>query len=823
MKFNYKALIPHVSAVVLFLVISFAYFPDMLDGKQLSQHDNQTWRGMAKEIEDYKKETGEHSLWTNSMFGGMPTYLINTPPTNNVFKHLNNFLNLNHARPAAHVFLYLIGFYIALIFLRINPWLAFTGALAYAFSSYFFIIIAAGHTTKVIALGYVAPIIVGAYLTMKKKYLAGGLLFSIALSIQLLVNHIQITYYTLIVVLVLAIIYAVNELKAKRIKDMLVAAAILIAGLFLAVGTNASSLLTVYEYGKYSTRGKSELTSNSENKTAGLDRDYVVGWSYGKMETFNLLIPNFKGGASVGELDKDSKTYEVLKKNGVQGANNIIKGLPLYWGTQPSTSGPVYIGAVICFLFIFGLFIVDRQIRVWMLIVSILAILLSWGKNMMWLTNLFLDYFPGYNKFRVVSMILVVVQFAFPFTAILALQKMISEKIKKDTFFKALKWSFGITAGLSLFFALIGPGMFSFESANDARLMQSGWPDFLIDALREDRGQLLRADAFRSFVFISLSTGVLWYFFKEKLSFQLLILSLSLLVLVDLWPVNKRYLNSDNFIPKKDFEEPYKPTQADNYILGDAELNFRVLNMAVSTFNDASTSYFHKSLGGYHGAKMKRYQELIEHQLSQEMSKLGMGLNARQNPDSLLQGLQVINMLNTKYLVVNPSFAPIENTKRYGQAWFVDNIKIMENADEEIAALSTTNLKNTALVDKRYEDRVQEVQASTDSTANIKLVEYKPNYLKYKSNSSSEKVAVFSEIYYPKGWYVTINGEKADHFRANYLLRAMVIPAGENIVEFRFDPKIYKTGRTISMASSVLLLLLLLGGLAREFLLRKAE
>jgi hypothetical protein len=536
------------------------------------------------------------------------------------------------------------------------------------------------------------------------------------------------------------------------------------------------------EYGKDSTRGKSELTDNLDNKTSGLDKDYATSWSYGIAESFTLLIPNFYGGASQGALTTESETYQVIKR--APNARQLIKQLPLYWGEQPFTSGPTYAGSIVIFLFVLGLFFVKSEMRTWLILATIMSIMLAWGKNFMSLTDLFLDYFPGYNKFRAVSMILVIAEFTLPLLGFVALNKFLTPDVSIDAKKKPLQLAFYIVGGLTLLFALIPSLFFDFVGGQDANLEKNGWP---VDALQSDRAKLLSADAWRSFIFISLTFGTLWMFLKNKLKSQYVILIVGVLVLTDMWTVNKRYLNDDHFVRESKFETPYQPTQANLQILKDKDPNFRVFNQSISTFNDAGTSYFHKSIGGYHGAKLKRYQELIENHISQG------------NP-------AVINMLNTKY-VINKKGQVQQNPAAMGNAWFVSNINIVENADVEIAALKELDVKNTAVVDERFKDQL--TADLSNENASISLMDYKPNYLKYKSNSTNDGIVIFSEIYYDKGWNAYIDGVLKPHFRANYVLRGLQIPKGNHIIEFKFEPSTYKTGERVSLASSIILLLLL--------------
>lgn len=817
----YKGIInkvlPHVLAILFFVVLSFIYFNPVLQNKKLNGHDSNTWKGASEEVRNFKKTTGETSLWTNSMFGGMPTYLINTPNEKNLVTKVSPVIKLKLMEPVSHLFFYLLGFYLALLVFRVKPWLAVAGAVGFAFSSYFFIILAAGHISKAIAIGYMAPIIAGVFWAFSGKPLKGTLLMAFFLTLQIQTNHLQIVYYTFLVILIYGIFWLINAIRAKEYVSFFKSAGIVLSGLIVAILINSTVLFLSYEYGKYSIRGASELTHDEKNQTSGLDKDYATGWSYGIDETFTLLIPNFKGGSSMGSLGENSETYKLFEQaQGKSYAKKVVKQLPLYWGSQPSTSGPVYVGAIICFLFFLGLFVVKGPVKWWLLTATVVSILLSWGHNFSFLTNLFLDYFPGYNKFRTVSMTLVIAEFAMPLLGILAIAKVLSGEVELKCFKKSMYWAFGITGGLSLFFVVFS-GMFSYTAASDAQMQ-----DVLVEALRTDRQMLLRNDAFRSFMFIALAASLLWFAYSKRIKELYFYPALILLLLIDMWPVNKRYLNNDNFVSNKTVQQEFAPTQADQYLLKDKDPNFRVLNLTVSTFNDASTSFYHKSIGGYHGAKMRRYQELIDFHIYKEMQTIINNLQQKDQPDvyGAVSNQPVLNMLNTKYIIVSPESFPIYNSGSLGNAWFVKSIKQVENADAEINALYDFDPKTEAVVDKRFAGQLNS-SVTFDSTATIKLDEYKPNYLKYSSVASMPQTAVFSEVYYPKGWNVYIDGKPADYFRANYVLRAMVIPLGTHQIEWKFEPKGYSVGNTLSVISAIILLLLIAGVMVKWVLEQK--
>jgi len=778
-----KKLSPHVIVLLLFVGVSFIYFAPILEGKKINPHDTKTWKGASKEVRDFRNLTGEEPLWTNSMFSGMPAYQISTKSKANLIQYIVKAISLGIPRPANLLFLYLLGFYILLLSLKVDYRISAVGAIAFAFSSYFFIIIQAGHMTKAHAIAYVPMVVAAVLYTYRRKMFLGGVFTALTVALELYANHLQITYYLVLMLVIIGFVQFLKDLKTNNLLDFAKRTGILIAAALLATCTSLTRLSTTMEYGKDSIRGKSELTNSLDNKTSGLDKDYATNWSYGIAETLTLLIPNFHGGASQGELTTDSETYQELRKR-TSNAKQLIKQLPLYWGGQPFTSGPTYAGSIVIFLFVFGLFFVKSEMRIWLVMVTIMSIMLAWGKNFMGLTELFLDYFPGYNKFRTVSTILVIVEFTVPLLGFVALNKFFTTDASIDTKKDPLQLAFYIVGGITLFFALAPSLFFDFVGGQDLDLEKNGWP---IDALQSDRARLLSADAWRSFIFITLTFGALWMYLKSKLRSQYVILIIGVLVLADMWTVNKRYLNDDHFVRKSKEEKPYIKTQADQQILRDTDPNFRVFNQSVNTFNDASTSYFHKSIGGYHGAKLKRYQELIENHIS------------KGNP-------AVINMLNTKY-IINRKGKVQQNPAALGNAWFVKSVKVVANADDEIAALNGFKPSTTAIVDTRFSEQI--INELDIANTNITLLEYKPNYLKYNSNSVKNGIAIFSEIYYDKGWNAYIDGEIKPHFRANYVLRGMQIPKGNHIIEFKFEPSAYKIGEKVSLASSIILLLLL--------------
>lgn len=796
-KIDFAKLTPHLVAIVIMVIITFAYFHPLLEGKKLFQSDITHWKGMSKEILDYRASTGKEALWTNSMFGGMPAYQISVKHHSNFIAFFDKVFTLNLPHPAGLVFLYFIGFYILLVSLRVNPWLAIGGALAYAFSSYFLIIIEAGHNSKAHAIGYMAPVIAGILMTFRGKIYLGSLLTALFLSLELKANHLQITYYLMLIVLLLGICVFIDSLKNKKIKEFIKASGFLIVAAILALATNITNLWSTWEYGKDTIRGKTELTTEKENRTSGLDKDYATQWSYGIAETYTLMIPNAKGGASdaLGNNEKAMRGIDPQIANNIAGQNH-------YWGDQPFTSGPVYVGAIIVFLFILGLFVTKGNTRWWLLAVVVLSILLSWGKNFMPLTDFFLHYVPGYNKFRAVSMILVMANFAIPLLAILGLQAIFDNK---DILLKNRKplWiSLGITGGLTLLFYILPDTFFSFLSQSEIAAIdqqrqtldssQLQGFDQIVSNLKAARINIFKADALRSLLLILAAAALVYTWLNTKLNKAYIYAGFALLVVIDMIPVASRYLNKDDFQSRSLVANPYKPTEADQLILKDTDPNFRVFNLTVSTFQDASTSYFHKSIGGYHGAKLRRYQEIIDHHI-------------------VKNNMNVLNMLNTKYFIIPGQDRRPEiqiNFDALGNAWFVSEIKTVDNADQEINALTDFNPAVTAVVDKRFNNLIGNFKPAVDSTSSIKLTKYAPNKLNYTYQSNIDQLAVFSEIYYDKGWKAFIDNKPAPHFRVNYILRGMIVPAGNHEIEFRFEPAVYYTGNIIASVSSIILLLL---------------
>ena len=816
-KPDLKKILPYVGSVLIFLILSIAYVSPVLEGKRLLQSDIVKFEGMAKEIKDFREETGEEALWTNSMFGGMPAFQISVRYSNNIAIYLHKIMTLGLPRPADMIFLYFAGFFIFLLVLKVNVWVAFLGALAFAFSSYHFIIIEAGHNSKALAIAYMAPVFASIIYTFRGNYYSGGLLFAVFLALQLYSNHLQITYYLLIIVVLYGIFELAEQIRNGRIKNFMKATGILLVAAIIALALNIGNFWSTYAYAEHTMRGGTELTTGNRTNTSGLDPDYITQWSYGIEETLTLLVPNAKGGASSpllydeliaanqGTASRQREAREVLDQYSPSFINFIIEGLQSgnyinkYWGNQPFTSGPVYVGAVVMFLFVLALFFVKGPVKWGFLLAIALSILLAWGKNLMWLTEFFINYVPGYNKFRAVSMTLVIAEMCIPALAFLGMYKWYKNpdliKVKDKPFY----WALGLTGGLLLILYL-APGMFlSFYSDPEKALLQNTKDAGLLmnfEQVELIRKGIFRDDVLRSLVFILLAAGVTALFAMKKIKKGVFVGLIALLIVVDMWPVNRRYFDDSNFVPKRQIENPYQPTRANLEILEDDELHFRVYNLTVNSFNDASTSWFHSSIGGYHGAKLQRYQELIDNHITQG-------------------NMEILNMLNTRYFIVpdqNRQPAASFNEDALGNAWFVKEIEWVADADEEIEALYDFDPAVKAIIDQRFEDKVDPSQLKFDSLGQIELADYEPNRLVYTYSARADQLAVFSEVYYPDGWKAFINGEEADHFRVNYILRAMILPAGQNNeVEFRFEPRSYYAGQNIALVFSIIFVLLVLG------------
>lgn len=806
-----KSFYPYLVAFILFIVIAYAYFPALFEGKIVMQSDISSWRGAANEIIQFREQTGEEPLWTNSMFSGMPTTMISTEYKGNYLKNLYDSIFVG-PRPASYLILGLVSFYLLLLAFGVNPWLSIVGALAFGFCSYNFQILQVGHNAKMVAISLMPMVLASVVYAFRKNRWLGAVFFGITLAFEIMANHPQITYYLAFIVLFYGIAQLYKAVKEKALPAFFKTATLLVVAVILAAATNVNHLWPTWEYGKYTMRGGSELTLNQTNQSkGGLDKEYATAWSYGIDETLNLLIPNFKGGASAGELSKESETYKFLKSQGAPNADQIVKQLPLYWGNQAFTAGPMYMGAIAIFLFVLGLVLIKGPMKWWIVGISLLALFLGWGRNFMFLSSFFYDYIPLYNKFRVPSMMLIVLQLTIPLLGIYTLNKILNGDFEKKTLIKGLKISIGVTGGICALFAIL-PGLAgSFISPADSQ-----YPDWIQQYLPQDRKSLLRSDAFRSLAFILLAGAVIWAWMIQKIKSTHVALVMGLLIITDMWTVDKRYLNNDHFVQQREFNNQYQPRPVDKAILADKDPNYRVLDLAVNTFNDSHTSYHHKTIGGYSAAKLQRYQDMIDYFIYPEMQSIGQTLESSPTLSALEESLskqKVLNMLNTKYLIVQANAAPVNNKYAYGNAWFVKDYEFVATPDEELLGLKQIDPKETAVISKEFEPVIQDKGFNFDENATIQLTSYAPNKLEYKTSAANEQLAVFSEVYYPKGWNVYVDGNKTDLLRADYILRAMIVPAGEHTITFEFKPESYYMGARVSAISSSLLLLALLGGI----------
>ena len=800
-----KKLLPDLIAILAFVLLSFAYFfPADIENRILFQHDTAAGAGAGQEVKEYYEQTGERSRWTNSLFGGMPMYQI--APSYDSTKSLQWVQKAYQLFLPDYVcltFMLMLGFYILLRVFGIPVWLAGLGGIMWAFSSYFFILISAGHIWKFITLAYVPPTIAGIVLAYRGKLLWGGILTALFVALQITSNHVQMSYYFFFVILFFVGAYFEKAWRTKTLPQFFKASAVLIVAALVGIAANVSNLYHTYAYSKETMRGKSELVQTGDaakQTSSGLDRDYITQWSYGIDETLTLLVPNFKGGASAALSQSETA---MSKANPMY--SSLYGSLTQYFGTQPMTSGPVYVGAFVLFLFVLGCFIVKGPLK-WALIgATFFSIVLSWGKNFMPLTDFFIDYVPLYNKFRAVSSILVIAEFTIPLLAIFALKRLLEEPeiLKQEQ--KPLGISLLLTAGIALLLA-VAPGSIGsgYVPAQEAQMLQNAVNQQMIPAnelsgilanLGEMRAELVSSDALRSFIIIGIGCSLLWLYASGKLRSSLTIAGITILCLADMWGVNKRYLNDAQFVPHSIRTETFTKTNTDELILQDTSLDYRVLNFATSTFDDNNTSYWHKSVGGYHPAKLRRYQEMIEHHISPEMQAAYKAIaTAGGEMDSVdANKFRVLNMLNTKYFIFpagqQRQTVPILNPHAYGNAWFVNKVQYVNNANEEIDALDSIIPTETAVVDARFKDVLKGATESyKDSLSSIRLTSYTPNRLTYETNNAQDGIAVFSEIYYPDGWHVTIDGQPAELARADYILRTMHVPAGQHTIEMRFDP-----------------------------------
>ncbi|SKB45127.1 YfhO family protein [Maribacter arcticus] len=808
MKQGLKFFFIHFFVIVFFIIGALAYFSPVLQGKVMYQHDIAQYTGMAKEQNDFRKSKDQEPYWTNSAFGGMPTYQLGANYPHNYIKQLDRLIRFL-PRPADYLFLYFIGFYILLCCLKVDYRLAIVGALAFGFSTYLIIILGAGHNAKAHAIAYLPVLLAGIVLVFRKKYLWGFVLTALAMALEITANHYQMTYYFMLLVLVLGMVYFIYAIKERQIKHFFISVGILLLAVTLGISANATGLMATKEYADWSTRGKSELTINPDGSakedTGGLSKEYITNWSYGITESLNLFVPRLFGGASQENLGEDSKSFNYLIDKGLprSSALNFVSGLPLYWGDQPGTSGPAYLGAVIFFLFVLGLFLVKGRHKWWLLIGSLVSLLLSWGKNFSSLTDFMIDYFPLYDKFRAVSSIQIVLELCVPILAMLALKKLFMDKVPQADKIKSLTLAAGTVFGLGVLL-FVFKGAFNFVGANDDNLRMTGLEE-LPEMLRLDRKSVYTSDLLRSLGYVLVTSVLIWFYLKEKLKMNFIIIAIGVLVVVDLVGVDLRYVNNDNFVSKRKMLEPFQETDADKLIAKDDGV-FRVFDQT-DGFDSAKTAYFHQSITGYHAAKPAGMQDLFNFHVYNG-------------------NLTVLNMLNVKYVIRQDqegnSF-PIENPNTNGNAWFVKQLRPVENADAEIMALDSLDTKNVAVVNTSTFKDITQLQFQVDSTASISLIDYEPNHLTYASKNSNEGVAVFSEMYYKNGWNAYIDGVKRDYFKVDYVLRALTVPSGAHKIEFKFEPQVVVQGSKITLASTILLGLVIVGGLGFSFWKPKKE
>ncbi|WP_443936914.1 YfhO family protein [Pedobacter sp. MW01-1-1] len=794
----------HLAIIAFFVVICFAYFNPVLQGKAPQQGDVLQAKAMQKEINDVREATGKGPLWTDQMFGGMPAYQIWVQYPLNITTYGIDVIKGVFPDPVGTVLVYLLGAYLLFCVLKVNPWLAAAGAIAFAFTSYNFIIITAGHANKALAIGFFAPILAGIILTLRGRYLLGGSLTALFMALEIRSNHIQMTYYLFMALGILVAIELYHAIKAKQVKTFGKAIGAVAVGMFVAVLINAGTLWTTYEYSKETIRGKANLTSDKAAPRNGLDKEYAYQWSQGVGECFSFLIPNIYGGASNNPVNPDGEVVKALMSIGASQdqAVGFAQQLPTYWGGKSWTAGPYYFGAVICFLFVFGLFIVKDRWKWWILGTTVLLMLLSFGRNFPMISDLFFDYLPGYNKFRAVESILAVVGLLVPILAVLAIKEAQEGKYDQKYLVQRLTWSAGITGGFALIVAILPTAFFSFTSPDHQKLIDALAQNFqnnralamqVANGLVTDRIALARADALRTLLFVAISFGIVWAMITKKMSMSVAFAMLTIAVLIDMWQVDKRYLNNQNFVSKADLESHYQPRDVDTFIASDKDPNFRVFDLSLGDpFKAAETSYFHKTVGGFHSARLMRFQELVDHQMTKSINQ------------------DVLDMLNTKYIITqdpqNGSYKMQRNATACGNAWFVESIQFVKNSDEEMKAISSFDAKKEAIVDESFKSSIDTKRVGVGTEGFIKLTNYTPDHLTYEYTSAKDVIAVFSEIYYKEGWKMYVDGVEKPYFRADYVLRAAQLEGGNHKVEFIFHPTSYYAGEKISLVGSILLL-----------------
>ena len=796
-----KKNLPHLAATVLFLGLTMIYFyPVITEDKDLLQPDLNHSVGWGKDLKDYTEKTGDHAFWSNSMFSGMPANYTNAmAPFPNIFNHIAGIFGLRLSIMHLGVlFTYLLGFYIFLIAIGCKPLLSIVGAIAYAFASYNIISIEVGHVNKGLVMATMAPIIGGIILCYRKKLLWGSLVTLLFTGINVVHNHTQVSYYSLLVILIVAIVYLIYAIKEKTLKDYFKSSIVLLFTAVLAIAPNSGRLITNADYVKDTMRGGSVLQNNADDTKAGsgLDIDYAFGWSYGKGETMTLLIPNFYGGSSQYNLGENSEYYKLFKKAGYsdQIAAQASQRVATFWGDKSYTAGPVYVGAIVCLLFILGLIIVKGPEKWWLLCATILSLILAWGRNFELVNNFLFYHLPLYNKFRTPEMALVIAEVTMAALGILALKEILDNKGDLKNYLKPVYISAGITGGLCLIYALFGSILMSFSGVVDEYAFGSAEE---LAAVVSDRKSMLASDSWRSFIFIALAAGALWYYINNKIKTQYIIAILGVLIFIDLWTVDKRFLNYDNFVPKQT-KRAIVPTEADQLILQDKDPNYRVFKLAGDAFSESGTSYFHKSIGGYSPVKLQRYQDIIDHHIIGDIN------------------MNVLNMLNTKYVIVNQQGRQVVqiNPEASGNVWFVNELKWVDSPDEEIAALKDFNPTQTAFIDKEWQSALknrESLQHEKDSTAFIQMTNYaNPGHIFYESNSTMPHLAVFSEVFY-KTWRAYIDGQEVPVIRVNYILRGLEVPAGNHKIEFKCMDELYLKSNKIAMVSSIITGIFLIG------------
>ncbi|MBB5622386.1 hypothetical protein HDE69_003461 [Pedobacter cryoconitis] len=794
----------HLAISAFFVILCFVYFSPVLQGKVPIQGDVMQAKAMQREIMEYKAKDGKGPLWTNEMFGGMPAYQIWVQYPLNLTTYGIALITDVLPNPVGTVLMYLLGSYLLFCVLKVNPWLAAAGAIAFAFTSYNFQIISAGHSNKALAIGLFAPILAGIILTMRGKYWMGASLTALFLALNIRANHIQMTYYLLLALLIYIGIEIYHAVKANKTKELSKALGFLGMAVLLSVMVNASNLWTTYEYGKETIRGKSNLTADAAEPDTGLPKDYAYQWSQGVSESFTFLIPNLYGGGT-NRLDAKSNVAKAIETVGAspEQAAGFAAQMPVYWGDKPGTAGPYYFGSIVCLLFVFGLFIVRNRIKWWILATTILFLFLSFGKNLPFISDLFFDYVPLYNKFRAVESILAVVGLLFPILAVLAVKEAQDGQYDQKYLVKKLTWSAGITGGFALIIAVVPTLFFSFKTSDHEAFLSALSQQINNDknialtignALIQDRAELARADALRTLIFIAIGFGLTWAFITKKMKAEYAFGLLALFILIDMWQVDRRYLNNQNFVPASSLTNHYQPRDVDTFILADKDPDFRVFDTSIPTFTSADASYFHKTVGGAHSARLKRIQELVDHQFTKSVNH------------------DVLDMLNTKYIITQDqqtgAYKMQRNESAAGNAWIVDQVQFVKNSDEEMKAISSFDPKKEAIVDIKYKNLIDTAKAGIGGpTAMIKLDSYHPDHMVYSYSAPRDVIAVFSEIYYDKGWKMYIDDVEKPYFRADYTLRAAQLPAGNHKIDFIFHPTSYYMGEKISFAGSILLVL----------------